>query len=446
MSADARGGDLEIRSGGVIAVDTADLRHGAAGLTALAVACDDVRTELRRAAAHLIAAGSLILLPSGLVDEIAELAAATAVDLRSLADVYELVEAEAQRMAALDAGDLVAAEALGARRHASPDEIARAAELTRQWRHDIHAELQWQYSLAALSTGPLTGLLGVIYTAEALAIVRGVGLGAVPGHARLRGAPQPVALRVLRRDPAATAPATLADITRRVPGDAAGRVRVERYTMADGSRQFAAYIAGTRATGDDDEPFDMTSNLQLYTGTRSASYEATVAALRASGAAPGDVVHLTGHSQGAMIASRLALEEEFDVGTVITLGTPVQADVGEDTLQITLRHIDDAVQGLDVGGFAHGTGAPGSFVAERIAHPRATLDDFTIPAHHIGEYTETAEMLDASSDPRMGAVRDRLAALGAAASVTAVVYGAERRPAPEGRTAKARASSSGGAG
>jgi len=40
-------------------------------------------------------------------------------------------------------------------------------------------------------------------------------------------------------------------------------------------------------------------------------------------------------------------------------------------------------------------------------------------------YMASAEMLDASTDPRMDAVRERLAELGTAASVEVFVYDAE---------------------
>ena len=40
----------------------------------------------------------------------------------------------------------------------------------------------------------------------------------------------------------------------------------------------------------------------------------------------------------------------------------------------------------------------------------------------MDEYTATSEMLDVSTDPRMDAVRDRLAELGTAESVEVFVY------------------------
>ncbi len=151
------------------------------------------------------------------------------------------------------------------------------------------------------------------------------------------------------------APASLADAAARIPGGGDARIRVERYTMPDGTRQFAVYVAGTQTVAPNStEPFDMASNIALYTGERSASYDATLAALARAGAEPGDVVHAFGHSQGAMITAHLALEGGYDTQTLVSLGSPVEADVGEGTMSISLRHADDPVAALAAGGHAGG--------------------------------------------------------------------------------------------
>ena len=230
----------------------------------------------------------------------------------------------------------------------------------------------------------------------------------------------------------ATAPASLADAAARVPGGAEARVRVERYTMPDGSRQFAVYVAGTQTVaGDPREPFDMASNVELYSGEPSASYAATIAALAEAGARQGDVVHAFGHSQGAMIATRLALEGEYDARTLVTFGSPVEGQVGDGTLSVAVRHRDDPVAALSGGGHIAPVGAPGSFVASRTADPLPGLHDLRMPAHGIDSYTETARMLDDSDDARMEAVRQMFDGLGAAASVDVIEYSAERAVLPQ---------------
>ena len=93
----------------------------------------------------------------------------------------------------------------------------------------------------------------------------------------------------------------------------------------------------------------------------------------------------------------------------------------------SLRHTDDPLAMLTGGGHEHTVGAPGSFVAHRVADPACGARTTSLlPAHDAAAYTETARMLDASTDPRMDAVRDLFDELGGAVSVEATEYGAER--------------------
>ncbi len=137
-------------------------------------------------------------------------------------------------------------------------------------------------------------------------------------------------------------------------------------------------------------------------------------------------MHAFGHSQGAMVATHVAMEGGYDAQTLVTFGSPVEGDVGDDTLSVALRHADDPVTALAAGGHPGSVGAPGSFVAERTADPLPGLHDIGIPAHHIESYTQTAQLLDDSDDPRMTAVRQVFDELGAAASVEVTEYSAER--------------------
>jgi pimeloyl-ACP methyl ester carboxylesterase len=217
----------------------------------------------------------------------------------------------------------------------------------------------------------------------------------------------------------------MAALARRQPStERPGDIRVERYTMPDGHQRFALYVSGTRDK-DDDGAFSMASNLPLYLGAASSSYESARIALDKAGAKPGDSVMVSGHSQGAMIASRLALEEEYEVPMLVGFGNPVQADVGADTLQVDFRHSDDFVPLLAAGGHDASIGATGSMVVERNVNPWPGID-----SHQMDAYTETAEMLDDSSDPRMDAVRQRLAEFSQAESVEVFVYDTEEGVTP----------------
>lgn len=422
---------LELRSGSVVAVDTETLRAAAARLELLSDDTEAVRASLSEALSALYAtrsvsasAGSLQHLmhrASDLVTRAGDLARG----LRTMATTYEFVELEARKAAALAAGDTAAALGYTLRSRelaASSPDAARLAELVVQARPDPHADILTQLFFGTLPFGAVGagvfGLGGVL-----LAAAKGFGLGAVPADSRhLRLAPEP---RVtLRETSAGTAPATLRDVAARVPTGEPGGIRVERYAMPGGGRRFALYLTGTRSIGGPDV-FDMGSNMNLYLRRDAESLAAARIALQRAGAQPGDAVLVSGHSQGAMAASRLALEGEYEITAMVGFGNPIQADLGPDTLQVDVRHTDDPVSALAAGGHDASIGAPGSFVAERSADPLPTLGDLRVQVHQMDAYMASAEMLDASTDPRMDAVRERLAELGTAASVEVFVYDAE---------------------
>jgi hypothetical protein len=253
--------------------------------------------------------------------------------------------------------------------------------------------------------------------------IGGFGRGVIPRDAVLTGPRSAVDVQPIRSAPArGTAPTSLASVVDRMPQGQA-QVRVERYGMPDGTRRFAVYVTGTRSPGDAAEPWNWESNTQLYTGQRSASYDATVMALQRAGAEPGDAVYEFGHSQGGMIASHLALESGYDTRALVTFGSPVAADAGPGTLSVQLRHTDDPVAALAAGGSAAGVGADGSFIAERLVDPTPGL---TLEVHDLAEYRETAAMIDASSDPRAEALGSLFAELADAESVEVFEYSARR--------------------
>jgi pimeloyl-ACP methyl ester carboxylesterase len=440
--------DLDIRGGGAVAVDTATLRAAADRFVAVA-------DELAQIGVLIGTAGNLLLGASretwavaatinstgrGVLD--AQRAAEDlACDLRSAAAVYETIELRAERDIAASAGDAVAVRRLQRRLAALatrfPDAAAIAdGEIVAHW-------MRWPAELSRQAPGALSWLTPGAFAMAGPSVwamqraVASAGAGVVPRTARLRGAAGAVVVAPIGAvaataavgpvRAAAVAPTSLAAAAGRIPGAGESRVRVERYAMPDGSRQFAVYVAGTQTMvplGDD--PFDMRSNVELYAGLRSASYEATLEALALSGAEPGDVVHAFGHSQGGMIVEHLALEGGYDTRTAVTFGSPIEADLGEETLSVGIRHRDDPIVALAGGGHAGSVGAPGSFVAERTADPMGGLHDWLLPAHGIDGYAQTAAMLDESADPRMDAVRAVFDDLGSAESVRVVEYSAQR--------------------
>lgn len=439
--------DLQILGGGAVAVDTETLRRTAARFAAAHLELDALQrrigavqlTLMRELGAAGDAQGAVYDLWARMGHTLGE-ASEIGERLIAAAAIYELVELNARHRAACFAGDATELARIDGLRDAlmaeHPDvmEQARGFEAERivMW----PGELTRQATELGFTTGGKFGehaavIGGVALGLSALgfAATAGVsGQGLIGRDARLAGSSPPVALaRVTPKTTVTSAPATLAAAAARVPNDGAARVRVERYAMRDGTRQFVVYVSGTHSmAAGGREAWDNRSNVELYAGARSASYSATEQALAAAGARPGDVVHAIGHSQGGMIASHLAVEGGYDTRTLITLGGPVEADVGPGTLSVGIRHTDDPVAALAGGGHLGTVGAPGSFVAERVSDAAAGVHDVALRSHGLEAYVETAAAVDASGDPRVAALHGVLARLGEAESVEVAEFSATR--------------------
>lgn len=424
--------ELVIRSGGAVEVDTASLRAVAVDLDTVAREVDDIRADVETATAHLHEvgpeAGPLQWLVAALLAG-ARRAGRDAADLaervRAAADRYEAVELLVERELAAAAGDAAAVRRLDHEIHALPVAAVEAA------RRSVHsapllADLENQALLTSIILGTPASAAAPMLVRALGGLVHGAGRGRVGADRRLEGRAIPVEVRRLPSASARASPATsFADAAARIPGGGDARVRVERYAMPSGAAQYAVYIAGTQSFGGPDA-FDTRSNLELYGGRRSASYDAVLAALEDAGARPGDRVHAFGHSQGAMVGERLAVESPYRVETLGSFGSPVQADASDETLAVSVRHTDDPVAALQGGGHPHSVGAPGSFVVERLADPLPGIGDLALPAHHMDGYVETARLIDGSDDPRVGALRAVFEELGHAESVETREYSAVR--------------------
>lgn len=427
---------ISIRSGAVVEVDTESLRRVAVTLSARVREVSDLLPRVAAVselaielAAHAtpptaVAAFEANLLRSALEGAVRE-GEELVEKLRSAAALYEAVELYVERDAAAAAGDASRLDHIDrrlGRLSAQDPRAVLAGRLALDGARSGHGDLYAQSFLGLHFLGPASPWLAVPLVFGLADLLR---LGPIPAGARLTGAEAPVRVRPVASGPGA-APAGLAAAAERIPSGDGAQLRVERYAMPDGTRQFAVYVTGTRSGGGGEQPFDMRSNLSLYSGERSASYAAVTAALRDAGARQGDAVHAFGHSQGAMVLERLALEGHYDTRTLVSFGSPVQADVGSQTLSVSVRHTDDPVAALQSGGHATGVGAPGSFVVERLGDPAPGLHDLTLPSHHLWVYVETAAMVDASADPRVEGVRDVFAHLSEAESVESTDYEAER--------------------
>lgn len=423
-------GELDIRHGGAISVDTDDLRTVGSRLARVAGLIDDARAAMLRAYRIVVDAPGL----SAHVDTVALWASGeragelrdegdqASVGVQLMADAYEVVElrAQADALAATDAVSAAALRRQASEMMAADERLGPAvASLIAQWEATRFEGLASQWDMA--------GMLPPIFAAGALVGLFG-GRGRLTPGLKLSGTPDPVTVAPVKTTTPSAPPTDLADAFGRMPASDGAQVRVDRLTMPDGSTRFVAYLTGTAfpPTYGGDEPWDMKSNVELYAGQQSASYQATLEALELAGAGPGDRVDIFAHSQSAMIGAHLAMESAYDVGFLATAGSPVEPVLQEDQLHVQLAHTDDVVRSLAGGGSPGGSGTPDSFTATRVGDPVDQVGDIALGTHTVERYIETAHMVDASNDPRVLAVEEYFADLGDAVVVESTEYRARR--------------------
>jgi hypothetical protein len=209
---------------------------------------------------------------------------------------------------------------------------------------------------------------------------------------------------------------SLGNLVERIPhaADGAPQIRIERYP----SGVSVVYLGGTIDAEPDPqtEPWDMTSNVAALAGLDAGSYRAAQDAMRQAGISATDPVVLVGHSQGGLVAARLAASGNFAVSDVLTVGAPIHhVAVPSSVHVVALEHAEDLVpslSGVSLAGAAV-AGAAGSnrLTVSRRLYPAggATTSTF-LPAHSLTRYVETAQSMDASADPRLAEVRARLTA------------------------------------
>ncbi len=477
---------MEITHGGIVAVDPDDLRAMAARVrydsVAVQVAQQDLLAIPDLVQQNAIGGVSAVWTAANRLERVSEALDEVASASGTMADVFELAELRAQQ-ALLAVGD--PRLALGYQHRI--DEILAGNVMLADVEKKLLAEwAKGAYEgfspapgnavpdisrLAATSPAAYAFLLNAGFVGQGLvmpiqALVHGAGsrygvvrpqpLTSTPGVAVMEGSPrsgqlitglQPRPGDVLVKSsstptapgtPGATspvvvssatpgsAPATLGDAVARVPSGKQPQVRVETYTLTDGSKRFVAYVDGTRPGQSESEPWDMTSNLQAYLQHEEAdSYKATVAALKDAGADATTPVDLVGYSQGGMITDLIAQSGDFDVQGVFTVGSPIEPMLPADVLDVAVRHTDDPVAGLAGGGSPRGLGSPDSLVITRTAAPGHGIDP-AMPAHQLDAYRETVRLAEESGDPRMDAIRDHFAVYDGATLEDSRDYTAER--------------------
>ncbi|MWV47718.1 hypothetical protein GRS96_00335 [Rathayibacter sp. VKM Ac-2803] len=222
------------------------------------------------------------------------------------------------------------------------------------------------------------------------------GVLPAPGERRLRiesVEPPPV-----RLGSAASAPSSWGELAARIPpSDPDGpQVVIERF-----GEEWLVTLSGTTDwTGDPEQAFGAASNLRAMSGGGSASVAGTLAAMEAAGIPEGAPVTIAAHSQGGLVALRVAQSERYDVHDLVSFGSPVRGlDLPDGVRSVSVEHSDDLVPALS--GFGRtASQEPGVIVVERDS-PDSTPQESPVPAHALEAYVATAQTLDA--DPRLAA-------------------------------------------
>ncbi|MET1020098.1 MAG: hypothetical protein ABWX62_08955 [Microterricola sp.] len=254
-------------------------------------------------------------------------------------------------------------------------------------------------------------------------------LAAATGNTALRETPQRVHRAAAPRP--VRPPRGVGELAARVPSSSPGspQIRLERYGGTAGPR-WVAYLAGTAdfAPTATTEPFDLTANVLATADGDAASERAVRDALTAAGADPRDPLLVVGHSQGGLVAGRLAEAADLSVAAYVNLGGPLGAVSADGVPGLSIEHSEDIVPAL---------GGAAASPAELVTVNRPVLDgpDAAAPlfaAHDLDRYRETARLIDASEEARLVQFERIVRDFAGSAAGTETLWRSERIPRPGG--------------
>ena len=193
-----------------------------------------------------------------------------------------------------------------------------------------------------------------------------------------------------------------------------GSFQIREAVGPDGEPVYTIYLPGTHSIrgpgGVDPSVQDMGTNFSGIAGLDNAYQQAVRQAMADYGIEPGDTVNFVGHSQGGIVAARLAQDltdpdnpgGAYDVRQVVTAGSPVDdIELPESVQMLSLVNEHDLVPRFD-GTPYHDASNHTTIV---FAEQRGSVGE----NHALGGmYAAQAQSLQESTDP---AVRDALAAL-----------------------------------
>ncbi|WKK72450.1 hypothetical protein Q0F99_05730 [Rathayibacter oskolensis] len=253
---------------------------------------------------------------------------------------------------------------------------------------------------AALGGRPADEVIGGgVSSAAGVLVVLATLFGAIPAPGERRVRVESVDPPPVRLGSAATPPASWGELAGRIPpSDPDGpQVVIERF-----GEEWLVTVSGTTDwSSDPEQAFGAASNLKAMSGGGSASVAGTLAAMEAAGIPDGAPVTIAAHSQGGLVALRVAQSGRYDVHDVVAFGSPIRGlDLPSGTRSVSIEHSDDLVPALS--GFGRTAAQePGVIVVERDS-PDSTLQEGAVPAHALDSYVATGQALDA--EPRLAAI------------------------------------------
>lgn len=175
-------------------------------------------------------------------------------------------------------------------------------------------------------------------------------------------------------------------------------VHVRRVLGADGKGAWVVAIPGTTHWNlrSDHGPSSTAANLATEAGTKSSLYpaidKAVGAAMKEAGVTPGsEPVMVTGHSQGGIVATRLAVDDDFrkkyHVTEVVTAGSPIsRITVPKSVNVLSLENVHDPVPRAD------GVGNPDTTNRTNVLcdTPKGEKLSGIIDAHDASRYARSA--------------------------------------------------------
>lgn len=178
-------------------------------------------------------------------------------------------------------------------------------------------------------------------------------------------------------------------------------VHVRRIVGAGGNGAWIVSIPGTThwTTRSDHGPSSTAANLASMAGEKSSLYPAidrvVGAAMQEAGVAPGsEPVMLSGHSQGGIVATRLASDDEFrtkyHITEVVTAGSPIsRIKVPKSVNVLSLENVHDPVPRAD------GVANPDSVNRTNVVCETPTGEKLStiLDAHDASRYGRTADGL-----------------------------------------------------